>query len=536
LTESIAIATTRRAARPAKDRTVNGEFAAAAARVREFAAVMQWPNPRYADDPVGFARDVLGVEPWAKQIEILEAVRDHGRVSVVSGHKVSKSHSAAILAIWWFATRSDARVCMTSVTSRQVDAILWREVRKLLSKARHRIDGDVHELARSGLKASDFREIVGFTAKEAEAVAGISGANLLYILDEASGIPSAIFEAIEGNRAGGARLVMFSNPTRTTGEFFDSHHSKKALYRCIHVSSADTPNVIEGRVVIPGLATRAWVDEKRIEWGEDSPLFKVRVLGQFVRNEEGRILSLHALTESSTRWYETPATGRLYIGLDPAGDGVGGDESVFAARRGRKQLLQRAFRGASTDALIAHLEDLIVELRLPRERPVVVIDSEGKVGWDLLCALRSYLESDSRKVDFELVRVRSSEKAKRQPHVYRLWRDELWGNLAAWIRDGGAILEDDKLTQELHEPEWLTPPDGGKQYVTKKDDLRVKLGRSPDRADALSLSVWEPAALAEEDAPEATVVAAPTRARRDEDDFAEATHDPYSGLNPWGRS
>src|SRR5204862_354817 len=140
------------------------------------------------------------------------------------------------------------------------------------------IEEEPGELARTGLKSVDFREIVGFTAREAEAVAGISGRNLLYILDEASGIPDEIYEAIEGNRAGGARVVLLGNPTKTTGEFFDAFHAKARFYKTITVSSEQTPNVVTGRDEIPGLATRAWIEEKREEWRPDSALYKVRVL------------------------------------------------------------------------------------------------------------------------------------------------------------------------------------------------------------------------------------------------------------------
>lgn len=185
---------------------------------------MRWPNERYQRDPVAFAREVLGVVLWDRPIEILEAVRDHPRVAVSSGHKISKSFLAAIIALWFYCSFHEARVVLSSVTSRQVDRILWRELRMMVSRSgrcggcRTRdpygltrcpecsertttIDGDLHELARSGLISNDFREIVGFTAREAEAVAGVSGKHLLYLLDEASGIPNTIFEAIEGNRA-----------------------------------------------------------------------------------------------------------------------------------------------------------------------------------------------------------------------------------------------------------------------------------------------------------------------------------------------
>jgi len=486
---------------------------------------IRWPSEKYRNDPCAFAEEIIGVRAWSRQREILEAVRDHKRVSVRSGHKVSKSHTAGIIALWFYCSFEDARAVFTSVTARQVDAILWREMAKMRSKAgtcvscrelaksngtqaprpcphSSVIGGRMATLARSGFRADDFREVVGFTAREAEAVAGISGANLLYIADEASGIPDEIFSAMEGNRAGGARLVMFSNPTRTEGEFFLSHTEKAekvdpvtgettGFYRAIHVSSEETPNVIEGKNIIPGLATREWVLEKRAEWGEDSPLYRVRVKGEFALNEDGKILSVHALMQAEERWEETPADGPLHVSCDPAGPGLAGDESAFAVRRGQKIVDLIAKRGLSEEAHVRELVEIVRSHRQEREQlPVVLIDREGPIGSRIYGLLRAFV--DQHPHAFVVVGVRSSDRASREPNVYDRVRDELWGNLSKWMRDGGAIPADARLERELHAPSWIGQVNG-KLKVTPKSELRKMLdGRSPDRADAVCLAVWQP--------------------------------------------
>lgn len=512
---------------------------------------IRFPHRPFWDEPVKFFRDVLGADPWSKQREIIEAVRDHPRVAVKSGHKVSKSHTAAGIGLCYYASHEDARVVMSSTTARQVDAILWRELKMMKARGGRcvacktadpdgrriprpcphsvLIDGDIGELARTGLKSVDFREIVGFTAREAEAVAGVSGRHLLYILDEASGIPEAIFEAIEGNRAGGARIVLFSNPTRTTGEFYEAFNSKKldpadpesTGYYCVTVSSEETPNVVEGRDVIPGLATRGWVEEKRREWGEESPLFKVRVRGEFPVGEDGKIFSVHTITSAQERWHEVPAEGRLYIGVDPAGDSGMGDEAAMAARRGKKQLALRTWRGLSEEAHAVHLLGLIAEFKIPREKPVVVIDPEGGVGWKVYQFLAAI--ASRKDAPFDLVPLRASHRAIRDPMIYDLIREELAANLFAWIQDGG-ILEDDKLEQELHALEWIPMERSGKNKLTPKKVIRKVLGRSPDRYDATALSVWEPLSMQDD---------APSEARDDDDDGPIPTLDPYAGGSTW---
>lgn len=546
---------------------LGGAFVAAALALGSGLATHTWPSDLYRDRPIEFAREIVGAEPWDKQVEILEAVRDHKRVAVTSGHKVSKSHSAGLIALWFYSSFDDARVVMSSTTSRQVDKILWREIRmmharagrcvgcKAADKARlarrepagplpcphsQLIDGDLGVLARTGLRTtSDFREIVGFTAREAEAVAGVSGKNLLYILDEASGIPDEIFAAIEGNRAGGARVVMFSNPTKTEGEFFEAFHAKAELYKLIQISSEETPNVRAGREIIPGLATLEWVEEKRKEWGPDSPLYKVRVKGEFVLKEDGKIISIHAISEAEARWLEdVPAEGRLCIGIDPAGandgDASDRDETVFAPRRGQKILNLLAVRGLDEHAILVNLLGMLKDCRRARdERPLVVLDSEGDIGSRVARCFRDHLADNPD--DFDLICVKASNAATRQPQNYDRTRDELWANFADWLREGGAIPGDAKLAKELHAPEWffVETKKGKLAKVTPKKDLRKFLGRSPDRADASLLAVWsdrEPDVLMPPPAAPLRTAAGPSP------DPEFASLDPYAGAAAWGRS
>lgn len=513
-----------------------------------FVSRIRFPHPKYQTDPVGFFRDILGIEPWSRQIEILEAIRDHKRVAIRSGHKISKSNTAAGVALWFYASFYDARVIMSSTTSRQVDQILWRELRMMRARGGRcveckrddpeglriarpcphstLIEGDQGDLARTGLKAPDFREIVGFTAREAEAVAGISGSNLLYLLDESSGIDQGIFDAIEGNRAGGARIVLFGNPTRNAGEFYEAFHGKSRHYHGITVSSEETPNAVTGRDLIPGLATRAWIDEKRDEWGEDSPLYRIRIKGLHATHEAGRIFSVHAIAEAEARWYTAPEAGRLYVGVDLAGETATGDETIFAPRRGLKSIALIPRRGLTAEGHVVQLVGVLKEYRLPREVPVVVVDAEGPIGAKVTRLLADYL--DQYPDAFELVRMYASNRAVRQPKVYDRVRDELAANLAAWFRDGGAIVEDTRLAAELHVFEEIVLPNG-KVKITSKDDVRKYLGRSPDRYDALAMSCWEPLSLRAADTNDNAASAANDNDMHD----GERLLDPYAGGDMW---
>lgn len=583
MTASVAREAARRRIRPKVERvTASLDLRDAILAQLEAMTGIRFPEPAFWKEPVRFFREILGVEPWPRQIDIMHAIRDYDRVACKAGRRVSKSHTFGGIALCWYCSWPDARAIMSSTTARQVDQILWRELSMMRARSgrcvackaadpnAHRIprpcphsaiiDGEIGQLARTGLKSDDFREIVGFTARQAEAIQGIAGSRLLFMLDEASGIPQVIFEAVEGNRAGGAKALYMGNPTKNEGEFYDAFHSKKldpddpesVGYYCLTISSEESPNVIAGKEVIPGLATSAYIREREIEWGRDSALFKVHVLGEFATLEEGRIFSVHAIGEAQKRWREdgcdecggegrtgrakciacagtgrVQPAGRLFLGLDPAGATGTGDESVFVPRRGLRQLDMVAHLGLSLDAHLVHILSTLGAHKIPRETPVVVMDREGPVGAALYAHLHGFLETQKGSKPFDLVGVRASDRAVRQPQVYDRVRDELCANLESWMRDGGAILEDAKLAKELHALEWEQAVNG-RLKLTGKKDLRKELGRSPDRYDALALACWEPLSL-KEDLPDSAK-------KLLEDDDEDGGIDPYneSGIDPYG--
>ena len=82
---------------------------------------------------------------------------------------------------------------------------------------------------------------------------------------------------------------MASNPTRLSGEFHAAFTSKAEFWKTMTISALDVP------AGIPGLATQAWCEEKRKEWGDDSALYAVRVLGEFPKQGSDAVIPLSLL-------------------------------------------------------------------------------------------------------------------------------------------------------------------------------------------------------------------------------------------------
>jgi hypothetical protein len=453
---------------------------------------------RWRDDPVAFAKEAMGIKAiYGRQAEMLRAVAGNDRTAVRSGHKVGKSTSAAVLASWWVGTRRKGRVVMTSSGFRQVKDILWRELRRIVREAPRGLGGKMSLDPSSGWKFRDGREVIGLSASEPEKIAGYSGEEMLFILDEASGINEEIFEALEGNRAAdGTKIVMFSNPTRTSGTFYDAFNTKQKFWHRIHISSKESPNVT-GEMKIPGLAGPGWLAEKLEEWGATSSIYQVRVEGNFPTQGSNAVISQHHVEMSRTKHESNVFSGPLSVGVDVAR--FGDDESVIRGRRGKKALPAEHLAHNRTDEVADAVIQYVrkwkgAELAKPR----VKVDVIG-VGGGVADYLKRHYSGE-----VEVVEVNVSEAAtategidkhgERKPTFSKL-RDQLWFAIGDWLKEGGTYEADDKLDQELVAPTYGFDAQG-RRKVSSKDEMRKIIGRSPDRADALGLCVYEPPAPA----------------------------------------
>jgi hypothetical protein len=480
----------------------------------------------YPNDPVGFARDVLRMDLTRNQKKILRAFADFPKVSVCSGHKVGKSTIFAVAALWFYCSYANARIVITAVTDRQVNGIIWREIKRLAKRACIPIPGADQSVKRAltGWDHPDNEsEIRGYTAAEAEGIAGVSGAAILYLVDEASGVAEYVFEAIFGNRAGGqAKVGMISNPTKAEGQFYRSHHSERKEVMGEHgwfnlqIPSTDSPNItgewrtmqqwdgeleawVPRTTMVPGLAMPGWPEECAALWGEDDARYKIRVLGEFSAAEEAKAFQLALIEEAQARYDETLADGRLYVSCDPAGEGGQGDDIGFCARRGKRVLELRERRKLSEAGIMTQLEELMIAHEQPGDRdancePIIVLDGGGDIGTRVHAhvkaeAMRRKHHGEGRQ--FWVVRSLPALRATREPTVYELHRDELVANARNWMREGGAIPKHARLEDELHAGEFTTNVHDRLQF-TRKEDLRKILGRSPDVFDAFCLSCWIP--------------------------------------------
>ena len=264
----------------------------------------------YRDDPVGFVEEVLGQPPpYEKQREILRTVAVKRRVSVVGANGSGKDWAAARTVLWWLSTRPRSIALVTGPTQRQVEQIVWRELRAAHKASRVPLGG---RLCGSQWNIADDRFAIGFSTNKADNLQGFHSPELLVVVTEAHAMPQDQMEALK--RLYPARMLLTGNAFSRDGEFFDSHHTKRHIYACITVSVYDTPNFTGEYGGVPGMPTEEDIEERKLEWSEDHPLYQGSILAKFPDMLDDSLLSRTAIEAAVERWEHGSGVGASLVG------------------------------------------------------------------------------------------------------------------------------------------------------------------------------------------------------------------------------
>jgi len=428
---------------------------------------------RYMHDPVAFVTEVVGIRPDPWQEELLDSIEAPAirRISVRSGHGVGKSTGLAMAALWFVLNRRPCKVVVTAPTSSQLFDAMFAEMKALANRLKPPYDqlleikSDRIELKSS--PESSFISCRTSRAEQPEALAGVHSENVLLIADEASGIPEAVFEAASGSMSGhNATTVLCGNPTRNTGFFYDTHNRLKDDWHTMHVSCVDSPRVSDD-----------FVEDMKRRYGEDSPAFHVRVLGNFPPSEEDTVIPVALIDYAMKSDIKVHEDTAAIWGLDVARQG--GDSSVLAKRQGAVIHPLTVWRNLDLMQLSGAVKAEYDALR-PNSRPVeIIVDSNG-FGAGVLDRLRE-LGLPARGLNV-------SERAVSKDTYINL-RAELWFKAKAWLEGMDVRLpHDDLLWSELAAPRYFFTS-AGKIQVESKEVMKKRGVPSPDRADAVCLTL-----------------------------------------------
>ena len=457
------------------------------------------PEQELVRDIAGFTHDPLGhvlyVYPWGRpgtsladrkgprqwQREVLNAIGEKLRAGArnlgqiiqearASGHGIGKSALMAWIIKWALDTHEETRGIITANTERQLRTKTWPELAKWHGLA---INRHWFTLTASALYSSHPRfsktwrfDAIPWSENNTEAFAGLhnEGKRIVLLFDEASAIADKVWEVAEGALTDEKTEIIwaaFGNPTRTTGRFRDCFGKLRHRWGTRQIDSRTVEGTNKAQL-------QKWVDD----YGEDSDFVKMRVRGMFPAMSPKQFISTADVDAALGRHLREDqyAWAPKILTCDPAWGGD--DELVIALRQGL------AFRILLT--LPKNDNDVDVASKLARfedEEKADAVFVDAGYGTGIVSVGRTW------KRDWTLVWFGG---ASQDPGCLNK-RSEMWNAGKRWLKEGGAIPDDQVLYQDLIGPETVPRLDG-KIALEPKEAMKARGLPSPNRGDALMLS------------------------------------------------
>lgn len=450
---------------------------------------------RWRRSPLAFVREVLGAVPDEWQVEVLEAVVNSGknRLALKASKGPGKSTVLAWIVWWFLATRSHPKVVCTSITGDNLSDGLWTELAKWQGRSQFLTETFTWRAER--ITCNDHPETWwasarnwpkgGSSTEQANTLAGVHADNVLFVLDEAGGIPNAVAAAAEGglanvDKAAGrtALLVIAGNPTHLDGPLYRACTSDRDQWWVKEITGDPDDPKRAPRVNIE------WARAQIAQWGREHDYVLVNVFGRFPRTAANALLGPDAVAAAMKRRIPENAWKNevKIIGVDVARHGD--DRTVILVRQGRVVFKPRILRTNDLMVVVGQ-----VSMVFDKFRPDGLFVDNGTFGAGVVDRL-AQLKYPVIGIEFGDPPVTEARFANR--------RAEMWFRMAEWVgkveAEGGGVLPDmPEMVPELTNCTYSFDA-ANHLLLEKKKDIKKRTGVSPDIADALALTFAQPVA------------------------------------------
>lgn len=458
---------------------------------------MQEACERFAFDPLGFVRWAFdwghgelkgedGPDVW--QADVLNEIGayckklircrqgvgpDPGplQMAVASGHGIGKSALVSWVILWFMSCRDDAKIVVTANTETQLTTTTWREL-ALWHARTHNKDWFTWTATKFYLNSNPekwYASAVAWSENNPEAFAGTHAKNTLMLFDEGSKIADSIYEKADGAMSTfGAMFLVFGNPTRNMGRFYDAFHKDRKFWITRQIDSREAKK-----------ANKVWIQQFIERRGLTDDRTKYQILGQFPSASSRQFISTSAVEKCQNFEAEGWEYMPLVMGVDVAR--YGENSSAVCMRRGRKVYPLITFPKQDLMTTAHQVAELI-----RKERPVQVFVDGSGIGAGVVDRLR--------QLNFQVVDVNGGNSSLNPRFLNK--RAEMWAEMKEFIEGVCELPKDDpnvspSLKDELTCVEYGFT-DKGRVRLQRKEDIAEEHGFSPDKADALAYTFAYP--------------------------------------------
>ena len=452
-------------------------------RKNKYTEILNRKIKRWRKDIALFAWDNFRFVPDDWQKEAFKRVERSKRISIKSGQGVGKTAATAIIFLWFLVCFPNSRVVATAPTRQQLNDVLWAELEKwrqkspLLVRALKWTKTYIYFVGREKRWFG-----VARASSKPENMQGFHEDNMLFVVDEASGVDEAVLEAIRGTLTGvNNKLLLVGNPTQTSGMFYDSHNSERASWDTMTVDAEKSDRTDKENI-----------EALKRKYGADSNVVRVRVHGLFPLAEDDVFIPFSDVEKALMLDFgEEHEILKLSIGVDVAR--YGDDETVIYSNA--SNLIRLEHRRTKQDLMVTTGVVVRTYKELAARYPdyhgliYIYIDDTG-MGGGVTDRLREvkYEEGLYRMV---IVPVNfASSPPKLAEESYTNISGYMWGVVKELLRQREICLpNDEELSAQLTTRKY-TIDSKGKIKLESKDDMKKRQLPSPDMGDALALSCY----------------------------------------------
>ena len=462
----------------------------------------------YRKDPVLYFNEVLRFYPDPWQEQVARDIASSEKVAIKSGQGVGKTAEEAAIALWFLSCFPFPRVVATAPTKQQLHDVLWSEIAKWISRSP--LLEEILKWTKTYVYMKGYEKrwfAVARTATKPENMQGFHEDNMLFIVDEASGVADPIMEAILGTLSGANnKLLMCGNPTRTSGTFYDAFTADRTLYKLHTVSSLDSPRT--NKTNIKSLIRK---------YGEDSNVVRVRIKGEFPQQEDDVFIPISWLErsiatevsddtligmgqffdEKGQKVHDPTKLWKAQIGVDVAR--FGDDRTVISDRINERVEIFKKVNGKDTTWTASNTARLFLKIKNTYKYPglIPVCIDDGGVGGGVTDQLNALKAAEPELYeDMVIVKVNFGQPLRKHLYYY-----DTTTYMMGEIRD---LISPVDENGENHPCELVLPNDNDlvgqlsarkftyvsnlKQKVESKQDMKDRGMHSPDEGDSILLS------------------------------------------------